>query len=131
MRDQDGALHCVHNSCRHKGALVCHERRGNRRVHVCRYHGWSYDSRGCNVAIKDKAAGDYAAAFDADSHHMQPVARFAEYRGFLFASLSSDVPALEDHLGDTRGFIELGRCVPLHLHPPFLPAAPRSPRRDA
>ena len=107
MRDRDGRLHCVHNSCRHKGATVCHQRRGNRRVHVCKYHGWSYDSSGCNVAIKGKALGDYTAAFDDDSHHLQPVARFAEYRGFAFASLAADVPPLEEHLGDTRVFIDM------------------------
>jgi phenylpropionate dioxygenase-like ring-hydroxylating dioxygenase large terminal subunit len=107
MRDQDGRLHCVHNSCRHKGATVCHQRRGNRRVHVCRYHGWSYDSSGCNVAIKAKAVGAYTPAFDDESHHLQPVARFAEYRGFAFASLAADVPPLEEHLGDTRVFIDL------------------------
>jgi len=107
MRDAEGRLHCVHNSCRHKGATVCHQRRGNRRVHVCKYHGWSYDSSGCNVAIKSKAAGDYTPAFDDDSHHLQPVARFAEYRGFAFASLAADVPPLEEHLGDTRVFIDM------------------------
>ena len=52
MRGHDEQLHCVHNSCRHKGAVVCHERRGNRRIHVCRYHSWSYDSSGCNIGIK-------------------------------------------------------------------------------
>ena len=107
MRGDDGQLRCVHNSCRHKGAMVCHERRGHRRIHVCKYHGWSYDSSGCNVAIKSRAAGDYTPAFDDDSHHLQPVARLAEYRGFVFASLSPDVPPLDEHLGDTRVFIDM------------------------
>ena len=107
MRGHDAQLHCVHNSCRHKGAVVCHERRGNRRIHVCKYHGWSYDSSGCNVGIKSKATGDYTPAFDSESHHLQPVARLAEYRGFVFASLTPHVPPLEQHLGDTRVFIDM------------------------
>jgi phenylpropionate dioxygenase-like ring-hydroxylating dioxygenase large terminal subunit len=107
MRDQEGRLHCVHNSCRHKGAIVCHQRRGNRRIHVCKYHGWSYDSSGCNVAIKGEALGDYMPAFDDESHDLQPVARCAEYRGFVFASLAPDVPPLEEYLGDTRVFIDM------------------------
>jgi benzoate/toluate 1,2-dioxygenase subunit alpha len=107
MRDGEGALHCVHNSCRHKGAIVCHQRRGNRRLHVCKYHSWSYDSTGCNVAVKAKALGEYAPAFDDESHHLQPVAHCAEYRGFIFASLARDVPPLHEHLGDTRVFIDM------------------------
>lgn len=107
MRDADGQLHCLHNSCRHKGAMVCHHRQGNKRTHVCQYHGWGYNSSGANIGIKGKAQGDYTAAFDTESHDLQPVARFAEYRGFLFASLNTDVPPLESHLGDARAFIDM------------------------
>ncbi|MBC5784648.1 Rieske 2Fe-2S domain-containing protein [Ramlibacter sp. USB13] len=107
MRDGAGRLHCVHNSCRHKGAMVVHHRRGNRRTHVCAYHGWSYGSNGANIAIKAEAQGGYTAAFGAECHDLVPVARFAEYRGFLFASLSADVPPLEEYLGDARVFIDM------------------------
>jgi phenylpropionate dioxygenase-like ring-hydroxylating dioxygenase large terminal subunit len=57
--------------------------------------------------IKDKTEGDYAPSFDTESHDLQAVARFAQYRGFLFASLSADVPPLEEHLGDVRTLIDL------------------------
>jgi benzoate/toluate 1,2-dioxygenase alpha subunit/2,4,5-trichlorophenoxyacetic acid oxygenase 1 len=50
-RDRDGALHCFFNSCRHRGTTVCPFRAGNAKLHVCRYHGWAYDSGGRNVAI--------------------------------------------------------------------------------
>jgi phenylpropionate dioxygenase-like ring-hydroxylating dioxygenase large terminal subunit len=107
MRGGDGTLRAFHNACRHKGALVCHEARGCRRVHVCQYHGWSYASDGRNVDVKAKAEGCYSTAFDDDGHDLAPVARFAEYRGFLFASLSPDVEPLEAHLGDARVCIDL------------------------
>ena len=73
----------------------------------CPYHGWSYASDGRNLLIKDKAEGDYAPSFDTDNHDLQAVARFAQYRGFMFASLSADVPPLEEHLGDVRSLIDL------------------------
>lgn len=107
MRDGQGQLHCVHNSCRHKGAMVCHNRQGNRRSHVCQYHGWAYASDGRNILVKDKVQGGYTPAFDSESHDLQPVARFEEYRGFLFASLSPNVPPLAEHLGDARTLIDL------------------------
>jgi phenylpropionate dioxygenase-like ring-hydroxylating dioxygenase large terminal subunit len=107
MRGGDGTLRAFHNACRHKGALVCHEARGCRRVHVCQYHGWSYASDGSNVAVKAKAEGAYAPAFDADGHDLAAVACFGEYRGFLFASLAADVEPLEEHLGDARALLDL------------------------
>ena len=106
-RDDQGDIHALHNSCRHKGAVVCQHNQGNRRAHLCPYHGWSYASDGRNLLIKDKAEGDYAPSFDTDNHDLQAVARFAQYRGFMFASLSGDVPPLEEHLGDVRSLIDL------------------------
>ncbi len=107
LRDGAGRLHCVHNACRHKGAMVCHARSGNRKTHVCRYHGWAYNSQGANIGIKGRKEGEYSAAFDNECHDLQPVARFAEYRGFLFASLAADGPTLDAHLGDVRTFIDM------------------------
>jgi benzoate/toluate 1,2-dioxygenase alpha subunit len=107
MRDADGRLNCFINSCRHRGALICHLRRGNKKIHVCNYHSWSYDTAGRNVGIKGRKDGGYSAAFDRDSHDLVAVPRFAEYRGFLFASLRADVPDLGEHLGEARVYIDL------------------------
>ncbi len=107
MREGAGRIGAFLNTCRHRGGLVCSLRSGSARYHVCPYHGWAYDSAGRNAAITERAAGRYSPAFDADGHDLMPVARFAEYRGFLFASLSADVPALEEFLGPARSFIDL------------------------
>jgi len=107
MRDGDGRLGCFVNSCRHRGSLVCHVGAGNRKTHVCPYHGWAYDSAGRNVGVTARETGSYSEGFDRDEHGLRRVARFGNYRGFLFASLSPDVPPLEQHLGDTRIFIDL------------------------
>jgi benzoate/toluate 1,2-dioxygenase alpha subunit/2,4,5-trichlorophenoxyacetic acid oxygenase 1 len=106
-RDADGKLHCLLNSCRHRGTIVCPFQAGNRRLHVCRYHGWSYDSSGRNRAITDIDDGQYPRAFIDTSHDLIAVPRFASYRGLMFASLSPDVPSLEEHLGDARMFLDL------------------------
>ncbi|MDB5698931.1 MAG: tftA, partial [Alphaproteobacteria bacterium] len=106
-RGADGIAAAFLNSCRHRGTLLCPLRKGNSKVHVCQYHGWAYDSRGRNVGISRQDLGQYGEAFDRESHDLVPVARFASYRGLLFASLSSDVPSLEEHLGDARIFIDL------------------------
>jgi len=106
-RDAKGDLHCLLNSCRHKGALVCHAQKGNARTYVCQYHGWAYDATGKNILIKDRADGAYNECFDNHSHDLQEVARFDNYRGMLFASLNPDVLPLEEYLGDLRRMIDL------------------------
>jgi len=105
-RDAAGAIHCVVNSCRHRGALVCHRAAGNAKRHACQYHGWVYDSSGACVDVKDEKEGAYTDAFRAQDHGLQRV-RLGDYRGFLFGSLNPDVPSIEEHLGDVRTLLDL------------------------
>lgn len=107
MRDAAGKLGAFLNTCRHRGAIICQSEQGNAKYHVCNYHGWAYDSAGRNINIKDEGDGRYDPAFKRLDHHLVPVPRFAQYRGILFGSLNASVPALEEHLGDTRFFLDL------------------------
>ena len=106
-RGSDGRLRGFLNSCRHKGTLLCAQRAGTARFHTCPYHGWVYDSAGRCVELTDRAHGHYPPDFDADSHDLAPVARLDSYRGFVFASLSPDVPTLAEHLGEARVLLDL------------------------
>lgn len=106
-RDGDGTLRAFLNSCRHRGTLLCPFRAGNRKFHTCPYHGWVYDSAGRCVDITDHKDGHYPDAFDAEGHDLAPVARIDSYRGFVFASLSANVPSLSEHLGDARMLLDL------------------------
>ncbi len=106
-RDADGQIHCFLNTCRHRGTVVCPFRKGNQKFHVCRYHGWSYSSAGRNVAVTDEADGQYPESFNTADRNLLPVARLGSYRGFIFASLSANVPSLEQHLGGARAFLDL------------------------
>lgn len=105
-RDASGKLHAFINSCRHKGAMVCHKGKGRARTFVCRYHGWIYGIDGKNIGVKDKDAGAYPPSFDEHSHDLMPVPRFGNYRGFLFGSLNPDVPPLEEAIAGLRPFLD-------------------------
>jgi len=107
MRDGDGRIGCFLNTCRHRGTMVCPFKQGRQKFHVCRYHGWAYDSAGRNITVTDKEDGQYPAGFEAADRNLVPVARLDSYRGLIFASLSADVPPLADYLDDTRAFIDL------------------------
>jgi len=106
-RDGEGTLNAFVNSCPHKGARIAQTMAGNTRLHVCAYHSWTFDSAGRNRGIKQKAAGCYAAAFDDASHDLTRLPAFADYRGFLFGSLSANVPPLADYLGETVKLLDL------------------------
>jgi hypothetical protein len=73
---------------------------------VYRYHSWSYDSSGKNIGITAQREGCYPDSFAAANHDLILVLRFAEYRGFLFASFNPDVPTLDEHLGGARTFLD-------------------------
>ena len=107
MRDKQGELGVFLNSCRHRGTLLCAMSGGNKQFHSCPYHGWTYNSAGKNVGITDHQSGQYPQAFESEDHGLVPVARFGTYRGFLFASLSADVPTLDEHLGEARDLLDL------------------------
>jgi phenylpropionate dioxygenase-like ring-hydroxylating dioxygenase large terminal subunit len=107
MRGVDGHIGSFINSCRHRGTLVCPLKSGNQKQHVCRYHGWAYDSSGKNIAIPGLREGQYPDGFESLDHNLVRVPRLENYRGFLFASLSADVPPLEHHLGEVRLFLDL------------------------
>ncbi|HKP78235.1 MAG TPA: aromatic ring-hydroxylating dioxygenase subunit alpha [Phenylobacterium sp.] len=106
-RDADGEVHALINTCRHKAAIVCHLRQGNKRAHVCAYHSWSYDSAGRNLVIKNQPVGAYPESFNDREHDLARVARLESYRGILFGSLNPEVPPLVEHLGDARVFLDL------------------------
>ena len=103
----DGEVRVLMNRCRHRGVSLTESESGNQKHFVCPYHGWAYDSSGKNVDIKDRAAGAYAPAFDAENHDLLPVAKVASYKGMIFGCLSADAPDLETHLGDLRFFLDL------------------------
>ena len=107
-RDRGGELHCLINACAHRGAMICRRKTDNRMTLTCPFHGWTFRNDGTLLKVKDPDGAGYPASFDVDgSHNMTKVARFDNYRGFLFASLNPDVLTLGEHLGDTTTIIDM------------------------
>ncbi|ANX04680.1 aromatic ring-hydroxylating oxygenase subunit alpha [Immundisolibacter cernigliae] len=107
VRGKDDQVRGFVNACAHRGATLCRTRKGNQQFFTCPYHGWVYDTAGKNVDIKDHASGAYPAAFEAQSHDLTAIPKLESYRGFVFGSLSADVPTLAEHLGAAMPFIDL------------------------
>jgi glycine betaine catabolism A len=93
VRDRSGAIRAFHNSCRHRGSMICPVGSGAVPRLVCPYHRWTYDLDGSLFA-----AGRMPDDFDKGEHGLKPVAlRNAE--GALFICLS-DTPPPFDEFGD-------------------------------
>ncbi len=106
-RDKQGELHAVINACAHKGAMLCRKKHGNKGSFTCPFHGWTFSNAGKLLKVKDEKTTEYPITFNKNgSHDLTRVARFQNYRGFLFGSLNADVQPLEDYLGETRVIID-------------------------
>ncbi|MGC5799654.1 Rieske 2Fe-2S domain-containing protein [Sphingomonas sp. NFX23] len=106
-RDKAGELNAVINACAHRGAMLCRRKHGNKSSFTCQFHGWTFSNAGKLLKVKDGKTGDYPATFNTEgSHDLAKVARFENYRGFLFGSINPDVVSLEEHLGTTRVIID-------------------------
>jgi glycine betaine catabolism A len=88
VRDQAGALHALHNTCRHRGMPVCPAPAGHTRRWVCPYHQWSYGLDGALLGC-------------AGEEELDPVqyglrrAGVAEIGGLVFVWLGPDPGPLE------------------------------------
>ena len=99
-RDSQEELQCYLNTCTHRGATVCREKSGNGRFFRCFYHAWTFNTDGQLVAMPDEDS--YGPSFDKSERSLVRPARMDTYRGFVFISFNSQVPTLEEYLGDAR-----------------------------
>jgi phenylpropionate dioxygenase-like ring-hydroxylating dioxygenase large terminal subunit len=102
-RSDDGEIGVFFNRCRHRGAAVCMEEKGNASFFRCPYHGWTYNSSGDLVGVPYPSR--YGPDFDKSALGLGRVPRVGVSSGFIFASMAEDGPRLEEHLGRAAGFL--------------------------
>ena len=105
-RHTDGQVYVVYNSCAHRGAIVCNDDKGHVDLFRCCYHGWTFKTNGDLDAVAMPRG--YGKQFDLSdpSLGMGRLPRVANYRGFVFASLSPEGQTLEEHLGAAKFSID-------------------------
>jgi p-cumate 2,3-dioxygenase alpha subunit len=100
-----GEIHAFHNTCTHRGAVVCRRDRGNSKVFQCFYHAWSFDTDGMLVGVPDREA--YGDGLDFAALGLAHVARLESYRGFLFLSYDPDIVDLRTYLSGAAEYLDL------------------------
>jgi phenylpropionate dioxygenase-like ring-hydroxylating dioxygenase large terminal subunit len=99
-RTRKGEIAVLVNRCTHRGALVCRKPNGNTKRFTCGYHAWSFNTDGSCASVPLRSG--YGEEFDAAALSLARPAHVESYRGFVFASMSADVPPLADHLAGAR-----------------------------
>lgn len=86
LRNQDGEIGGLFNTCRHRGAQICRERRGHARRLVCPYHQWTYDLRGTLLQVSRMQEGLDKGAYSLRTAPVETVG------GVIYVCLSDDPP---------------------------------------
>ncbi len=107
VRDNDGNPQVLVNSCRHRGNAICRAEEGHATSFMCTYHGWTYDLKGALVGVPGFKEV-YHEELDRDNWGLIKAAQIDSFKGFIFATMDSEAPGLEDYLGDLgRIFIDM------------------------
>lgn len=103
-RNRQGVIGGFVNACSHRGATLARHKCGNRAVFACPFHGWCFNANGDLVKFGNEG-GAYPPGFEKNKSLKK--IRVESYKGFVFASLRSDVQELADYLSGAGFFIDL------------------------
>ena len=87
-RDASGEVHAMHNICRHRGARVCEDLKGNRTSFVCPYHGWVYNDDGSLKVARDM---NLLEGFNDADFGLKPV-NYKVFEGLIFINCDTEAP---------------------------------------
>ncbi|GAB7389149.1 aromatic-ring-hydroxylating dioxygenase subunit alpha [Bacillaceae bacterium] len=104
-RDGSGKVHAFLNTCPHRGALVCRERKGSSKTFRCFYHAWTFQNNGELISIPGEDS--YSPYFDKSKMNLYEVPRLEEYRGFYFLNFDKDAIPLDDYLAGAKEYLDL------------------------
>ena len=100
VRQRDGSIKAMLNTCAHRGNAVCRAEEGNAKNFLCTYHGWSYGIDGRLNGVPGFKTF-YDGQLDKSRHGLAQVAQVASYKGFVFGTHDASAPRLEEFLGAT------------------------------
>ncbi|MGE0058987.1 MAG: aromatic ring-hydroxylating dioxygenase subunit alpha [Dehalococcoidia bacterium] len=103
VRNNEGGVNVLINSCRHRGNAVCRADEGHATSFMCTYHGWTYDLKGALVGVPGFKEV-YHEELDRENWGLINAAQVDEYKGFIFATMDPEAPSLSEYLGPAGKF---------------------------
>jgi p-cumate 2,3-dioxygenase alpha subunit len=105
VRGKDDVVRAFHNTCPHRGALICRQDQGVASIFQCFYHAWSFDTAGNLVGLPDEDG--YGPNFDRSERALVEVARLEQYRGFYFVNFDREAVDLHTYLAGAKEYLDL------------------------
>ena len=90
IRDRNDVIRAFHNTCRHRGSILCQPGSGSSPKLVCPYHRWTYDLDGSLFA-----ANRMADDFDKSEHGLNPIA-IEIVAGAMFICFAENPPPFDE-----------------------------------
>jgi len=105
-RGEDGKVHVLLNTCRHRGRTVCLVDFGNAPEFRCPYHGWTYKNTGELIAVPAYKQA-YPGGLDLGRLALYEAPRVDAYKGMIFANWDAKTTSLSDYLGGMKWYLDL------------------------
>ena len=86
LRDGKGEIAAFHNTCRHRGSVICAAAQGRVAKLICPYHQWTYDLDGRLLWARDMGPD-----FDPSKHGLKPV-HCRTMAGLVYICLADEAP---------------------------------------
>jgi phenylpropionate dioxygenase-like ring-hydroxylating dioxygenase large terminal subunit len=104
VRDENGEVRLLFDSCTHRGSKLCRTDQGNTSHFRCPYHGWTFKNTGELVGVAEKHKS--YPEMDAEDYALHEPPHVESYAGFVFASIDPDAPPLSEYLGDATWYLD-------------------------
>lgn len=105
VRDEQGEIQLLFNSCMHRGSPVCRAEKGNSSHFRCPYHGWIYKNSGDWNGAPQRARA--YRKFDGADWGLRKAPHVDTYQGLIFACLDPDAVSLREYLGDMCWYLDV------------------------
>jgi len=100
VRGSDNQIRAFHNTCRHRGSVICKAAKGNAPKLVCPYHQWTYELDGSLLWARDMGPD-----FDPKQHGLKTV-HCHELAGLVYICLADDAPDFDNFSNTARPYLE-------------------------
>jgi len=101
VKGGDGQIRAFHNSCRHRGSVLCEARQGQVAKLVCPYHQWTYELDGRLLWARDMGPD-----FDPARYSLRSVS-CRELCGLIYICLADTPPDFEAFADLARPYLEV------------------------
>ncbi|MCV6577151.1 MAG: aromatic ring-hydroxylating dioxygenase subunit alpha [Cohaesibacter sp.] len=101
VRGADNEIRAFHNSCRHRGSIICKAAKGHAPKLVCPYHQWTYELDGSLLWARDMGPD-----FNPKNHGLKTV-HCEVVKGLVYICLADNAPDFAPFRAEMESYLAL------------------------